>query len=353
MGNVGLSQLSLLKDPILITGHTGFKGTWMTLLLNELGFKTVGISLEPEPSSLYLRCGLEGFSTEFFGDIRNKDFVDKAIEEIAPSAIIHMAAQPLVLTSYQAPVETFETNVLGTANVLNAAFQTKSVHAVAVVTTDKVYKNLNQGKRFLENDPLEGKDPYSASKVGTETVVAAWQQIGSLTSSPPVFSLRAGNVVGGGDFAEDRLLPDIVRARISKTPLKIRNLNSSRPWQHVLDPLWGYLLAIDHALAGHEIKALNFGPEGSSLRVDEVLRVVSKNWQIEVEAGQVDQMKESISLDLNSQLSMETLKWRPVFTQESAITETLNWWEKVLSGSVTPFEQSQKEIKEFLSKVLS
>jgi CDP-glucose 4,6-dehydratase len=351
MGNDALSQLNSLEGPILITGHTGFKGTWMSLLLNELGVKTFGMSLAPEPSSLYFRCRQEGFIPEVFGDIRDRAFVEKAIGEIAPSAIIHMAAQPLVLTSYQAPLKTFETNVLGTANVLNAAFQTSTVRAVAVVTTDKVYKNTNDGKRFAEDDPLEGKDPYSASKVGTETVVAAWQQIGSLGPSPAVLSLRAGNVIGGGDFAEDRLLPDIVRAKISKNPIKIRNLNSSRPWQHVLDPLWGYLLALDYVLAGESVKAINFGPENSSLRVSEVLQVVSRKWNIEVEAENSNFSRESISLDLDSKLSTEILNWKPLFTQEVAILETLNWWEHVLEGTTTARAQSQKEIKYFLSKV--
>jgi CDP-glucose 4,6-dehydratase len=196
---------------ILITGHTGFKGAWLTLLLERLGYEVCGISLKAEKDSLYQILKREGAIQERFVDIRNREKLNSAIAEMCPSIIFHLAAQPLVLKSYREPVETFEINVTGTANLLDASFKSNSVEAVSVITTDKVYANDNTGRKFQENDPLGGKDPYSASKVATESVVAAWQQIKKTSTGPGLITLRAGNVIGGGDSAENRLLPDLVK----------------------------------------------------------------------------------------------------------------------------------------------
>ena len=211
-------RLRELPGPILITGHTGFKGTWLTFLLERLNVPVIGLSLEPEKDSLFDRAKRTGVIPEAFIDIREFHAISRFISEHQPSAVIHMAAQPLVLQSYKTPRETFETNVMGTANVLDAAFKTNSVEAVVVVTTDKVYRNDNSGQSFVETDPLAGKDPYSASKVGTESVVAAWQQIAKISGGPKVISVRAGNVIGGGDWAEDRLMPDLIRGLVSGGP---------------------------------------------------------------------------------------------------------------------------------------
>jgi CDP-glucose 4,6-dehydratase len=190
-----------------------------------------------------------------------------------------MAAQPLVLRSYKIPRETFDVNVMGTVNVLDAAFLTDFVQAVIVVTTDKVYRNDDSGRAFVETDPLEGKDPYSASKVGAEAVVAAWQQIQKASGGPRVVSVRAGNVIGGGDWAENRLIPDLIRGYISRKPIEVRNPESTRPWQHVLDPLVGYLMSIEYALSGGSISKINFAPTGISLTVAKVIEVANKSWK--------------------------------------------------------------------------
>jgi CDP-glucose 4,6-dehydratase len=344
-----LSHLSSLNGPVLITGNTGFKGAWLTYLLLELGIQAVGLSKPAERDSLYARAEMQGLIPEYLGDIRDRSFVQKVFKETSPAVLIHMAAQPLVLNSYLSPHETFETNVLGTLNVIDAAFQTDSIKAIGVITTDKVYRNNNSSLRFNEQDPLEGKDPYSASKVGTESVVAAWQHISSLQSGPKIVSLRAGNVIGGGDFAENRLIPDIVRAKSENKPLKVRNLESSRPWQHVLDPLWGYLLAVEKILGGEQIKALNFGPEEESLKVREVLQIVSRNWPIEILNEPAKDTIEASSLELDSRAARKLLKWQPKFSQEEAILETLAWWDEVEKGKSSAKEQCEIQVRRYLS----
>lgn len=343
------SALNSLDGPILVTGHTGFKGAWLTYLLKEMNFDVVGLSLPAEPSSLYIRSQMEGSIPEIFGDLRSKDFVNQAITELAPSAIIHLAAQPLVIKSYEMPAETFEINVQGTANLLDSAFNSRSVKVVAVITTDKVYKNTNTGRKFKEIDSLEGKDPYSASKVGTEAVVAAWQQIASVTFGPKVISLRAGNVIGGGDFAENRLFPDVVRAKISNKELIIRNPESSRPWQHALDPLLGYVMAIEAVLKGRKIKNLNFGPTEPSLQVADVLDIVSSHWDMKYKFAKESTVTEAQLLDLDSSLAYSLLGWRPAFTQEEAIIETIRWWNQILIEGMPASEACERGVRHFLS----
>ena len=273
-------ELKRLKGPIFITGHTGFKGSWLSLLLNHLGIEHFGYSLEAEEDSLYRRANLERVSSGVVGDIRDLENLSKVIKDVRPSAVIHLAAQPLVLKSYQDPLETFNTNCIGTANVLKAAFETPSVEIVLVITTDKVYRNDNSGRRFVESDPLEGKDPYSASKVAAEAVCAAWQQMSKISGGPKVLVARAGNVIGGGDFAKDRLIPDAIRAITSEQNLLVRSPEATRPWQHVLDPLIGYLKYIESAQSSLSIEpALNFGPLEPSLRVDNVLEIAKEHFK--------------------------------------------------------------------------
>lgn len=348
-----LTKISGLRGKILLTGHTGFKGTWMTLLLERLGCEVVGLSKPPIEGSLYERCSRVGAIRERFLDIKNFDDLREYLSAENPTNIIHMAAQPLVLESYRSPRETFETNVLGTVNLLDAAFQTDSVQNIVVVTTDKVYRNNNLGRRFTESDPLGGKDPYSSSKVGTETVVAAWQQISKVSGGPKIISVRAGNVIGGGDWASDRLLPDLVRGFMGDSPIKIRNSESTRPWQHVLDPLVGYLLALAHISEGGEAEAFNFGPDKNSLTVREVVRITKEVWvaKSEIEFSLSTKGMESEKLDLDSSLATKVLGWYPVFTQEESIKKTFQWWQKVLLNSIDPQIACSDDIDFVLSKL--
>lgn len=346
------NRLQELPGPILITGHTGFKGTWLTFLLERLGVPMIGLSLAPEINSLFDRTHRIGAIPETFSDIRDLDAVIGFMTAHRPSAVIHMAAQPLVLESYKTPRETFETNVMGTVNVLESSFKTDSVEAVVVVTTDKVYRNDNSGRAFIESDPLAGKDPYSASKVGTEAAVAAWQQLSKVQGGPRVLSVRAGNVIGGGDWAEDRLIPDLIRGFISGSMTPIRNPVSTRPWQHVLDPLSGYLMALEAGLNGVTAEAFNFGPNESSLSVGEVFTIANRAWGIEVipvvnQGGlHAGKQVEAESLSLDSNLSHSSLGWEPIWSQESAVISSIQWWKRVLNESASPYESCKLDIEQ-------
>ena len=347
-------SLKNLPGPILITGHTGFKGAWMSLLLKKLGVPVIGYSLTPERDSLYDRAQLDGAIPEMFADIRNLDLFRKFISEHKPSCIFHMAAQPLVLKSYESPRDTFETNVMGTVNVLNAAFETDFVKAIVVITTDKVYRNNGLSQSFIESDPLEGKDPYSASKVGTESAVAAWQQIQKISGGPKVISVRAGNVIGGGDWASDRLLPDLIRSLIHKQDLYPRNPQSTRPWQHVLDPLRGYIVALEAVLAGKNFPALNFGPSGKSLTVEDVLRIGVDEWDGRIMVPRNYQTNdpsiklEASVLQLNSHYAQELLNWSPRWSQEEAVRSTISWWKNYLADPSFSFENMNGDFERLL-----
>jgi CDP-glucose 4,6-dehydratase len=327
-----LSAIKALQGPILITGHTGFKGAWLSLLLHRLGVATAGISLPAEKYSLCTRLDESVADQEYFLDIRNREKLNEIIQEIRPSAIFHLAAQPLVLDSYKDPVGTFETNVIGTAHLLDAAFKVESVKSVICATTDKVYRNDERGNSFKENDPLAGKDPYSASKVGSESAISAWQQISQVNNGPKVMAVRAGNVIGGGDFANNRLLPDLIRSVQSGTKTEIRNPESTRPWQHVLDPLIGYVLLLEASLQADVPKAFNFAPAENSLNVKEVVKIAQSAWpeKIQYEIVKENSEMESEKLQLNANLANDYLNWAPVWSQENSIISTINWWKKVI-----------------------
>jgi len=344
MNGLNLNEITRVKGPILITGHTGFKGTWMSLLLDRLGVPVIGYSLAPKKDSLYDRAKLTGAIPELYADIRDIGSLRKFMDKHEPSCIFHMAAQPLVLQSYKTPRDTFDTNVMGTVNVLESSFESNFVEAIVVITTDKVYRNEGKSKSFVESDALEGKDPYSASKVGTESAVAAWQQIQKVSGGPKVISVRAGNVIGGGDWAADRLLPDLVRSFISGNSLQPRNPQSTRPWQHVLDPLLGYIMALEALLTGTQISALNFGPSGDSLTVEEVLRIGTIEWDgiphhsSKNQTATSSSSLEASTLELDSSLSGKLLGWSPIWTQEEAVKSTVSWWKNYFTCPQFSFE---------------
>jgi CDP-glucose 4,6-dehydratase len=347
-------QLRALPGPILITGHTGFKGTWLTFLLEHLGVPAVGYSLAPERDSLYDRAKLTGKIPELFADIRDADTLRKFIATHKPLAIVHMAAQPLVLQSYKTPRETFDVNVMGTVNVLDEAFATDYVQAVIVVTTDKVYRNNNSGRAFVEGDPLEGKDPYSASKVGAEAAVSAWQQIQKVSGGPKVASVRAGNVIGGGDWAENRLIPDLVRGFISGNPIEIRNPNSTRPWQHVIEPLVGYLMTLEYVLQGGFISSINFAPNAESLSVQEVVNIAQMTWGAEIEVQYLDNKDEtqveSSTLGLNAGLSNTLFPQLPAVDQNAAIKKSIVWWKNLQNQSTDPRDECFRNIYDYFNE---
>ena len=336
-----------LNSPVLIIGHTGFKGTWLTLLLEKLGVEPTGISLPADKTSMYSKLNRHGQINEYFQDIRDFSQTEKLIQKIKPKHILHLAAQPLVLNSYKAPRETFETNVMGTVNVLEAALKIEECENIVVSTTDKVYKNDDSGQRFTENSALAGKDPYSWSKVGTEAAIGAWQQIASVNNGPRITSVRAGNVIGGGDQAENRLLPDLIKSFSSKSNILIRNPQSTRPWQHALDPLWGYVLALT---AESTEPAFNFSPDGKSLSVMEVANIAIDTWGVNTKIDFALQQSnlESNTLELNSSLAKSHLNWKNRWSQEDAVISTVNWWKSIEDKKLSPIEACEINLKELL-----
>lgn len=315
---------------VLVTGHTGFKGAWLVLWLRALGAEVTGIALAPEHAD-GIYAALEPWDlSSVLVDVRNPAALTAAVHVARPEVVFHLAAQPLVRRGYAEPALTYDTNVVGTANLLDAVSAMPTVRAVVVVTSDKVYRQDGADRPFVEGDPLGGHDPYSASKACAELVVAEWAQ---RAGGVAVATARAGNVIGGGDRAADRLLPDVVRGAETGVPAMIRYPNATRPWQHVLDPLTGYLLLAEHLLGGEAVPpALNFGPDGSA-SVAEVLTVFLDHlgrgtYTIDDAA----QPHEAVSLALDASLARSTIGWRPRLDLTDALGWTAEWYRAQLAG---------------------
>lgn len=331
---------------ILVTGHTGFKGSWLSLWLSGLGAEVVGISLPPLMIPNHwnlLKLNIESH----FVDIRDENVLRNRIQVIKPDMIFHLAAQPLVRRSYQEPIETWATNVMGTANVLNAARDVDNLKAVVVVATDKCYENKEWVWGYREIDPLGGHDPYSASKGGSELVTASFRNsFFNLPSSALISSARAGNVIGGGDWSEDRLIPDLIRSIESNNALHIRSPNATRPWQHVLECLSGYLVLGQQLLQGNKscAEAWNFGPERDGNRqVKDVLQTIKKHIPgFEWSQSEGLQLHEAQLLHLDSGKARENLSWKPVWSFEEGVEATINWYKAWLDGGMLISEAQLK-----------
>ncbi|MGZ8997411.1 MAG: CDP-glucose 4,6-dehydratase [Allosphingosinicella sp.] len=317
--------------PVLLTGHTGFKGAWAAVWLARLGARVTGLSLAPETQpSLWSETGSGLIDSAIIGDIREPATIRDVVASARPSVVLHMAAQSLVRRSYAEPAETFETNLMGTVNLLDALRSSDSLDAILVVTTDKVYANNDQGRDFIEDDPLGGHDPYSASKAAAEIATASYGASFFEPRGIPVATSRAGNVIGGGDWAADRLIPDVWRAAAGGEPVALRHPDSTRPWQHVLEPLAGYFLYLE-ALAGRRKvpAALNFGPPaGAAATVASVAEAMAQaigapaGWRRD-EAPAPPEMK---YLSLDPSLAIETLGWRPRLSCDEAIQWSARWY---------------------------
>jgi CDP-glucose 4,6-dehydratase len=315
---------------VLLTGHTGFKGTWLSQILIEAGAEVYGISLKPEKDSLFNLVKKQKLKKSIYLNINNAKKLNKTIEKIDPHLVFHLAAQPLVRKSYKDPIKTFQTNVMGTANTVDAALNCNSITGIIAVTTDKVYKNSENLDGYSEEDPLGGSDPYSASKSACEMVITAWQNLSKLKNGVPIVAARSGNVIGGGDYAEDRLIPDLIRSFRNKTVAQIRNPNSIRPWQHVLDPLSGYLVIGTKLLKGEVIsKSYNFGPIlNSKLTVSQMADEACSSWPNnngwEVENLE-NNFPETNFLLLSSQKAKVELGWENKLNAKEAVKWTVDW----------------------------
>lgn len=339
----------------LITGHTGFKGAWLTLMLTQQGHQVSGLSLDPEPGSLYEIAAVgELIRHDLRGDIRSADTVCAALETTAPDAVFHLAAQPLVRESYLDPRTTVETNVMGTLNVIEAISAVPSIQASLIITTDKVYRNVNQIQGYIESDPLGGHDPYSASKAMADILTQSW-----MLSFPgsPMATARAGNVIGGGDVCQDRLMPDLMRGFANGSNVSLRYPEAVRPWQHVLDCLNGYQLLMQELLAGNptvlEQATWNFGPGPANFRtVCEVADLASQLWgstaSWSVPAKTHPHEAELLALDATS--ARKKLNWADRLDFHKAVEWTVDWTKNVNAG-MDPRSVTTSQIEQYVSVV--
>lgn len=320
---------------VLLTGHTGFKGSWLALWLTGMGAEVVGVALAPETSPNHWDL-LKLDMAEHRVDIRDSASLADIVAAARPDIVFHLAAQALVRRSYRDPMETWSTNVIGAVSLLEACRATKNVRAIVVVTSDKCYENREWEWGYRETDALGGHDPYSASKAATELVVGTYRRAFFNTpDSPLLATARAGNVIGGGDWSEDRLIPDLVRAAATGTTLEIRSPDATRPWQHVLESLSGYLLLGQRLLQGqHETAgSWNFGPETDGNRsVAEVLSILRDRWpDLEWQLTDKPQPHEANLLYLDSAKARARLGWRPVWALDDALAATADWYRAYLT----------------------
>ena len=334
----------------LITGHTGFKGAWLTLLLKERGHLVSGLSLEPGADALHNKAHIgKSLKSDLRCDIRNLEILREHFSEVNPDVIIHLAAQSLVRESYKDPIATFSTNVLGTVNVLKASQSVKKLKAQLIVTTDKVYRNVNKSTGYIESEPLGGHDPYSASKAMADIATQSW--LASFESAPTAIA-RAGNVIGGGDICADRLIPDLVKAYAASLTPRLRSPNSIRPWQHVLDCLNGYLHLIDKIISGDADGAWNFGPKANQNKtVAEVSNIAGGIWGVEKfwEPENPDDLHEANLLVLNSDKARTKLGWSEKLSFEESVEWTVNWYKNVHNGK-NALDEMLKNIRNFESR---
>lgn len=321
---------------ILVTGHTGFKGSWLSIWLHELGAKVIGLSLDPySDKDNFVLSGIGNKIIDIRGDIRNSQIVNEVFEKYQPEIVFHLAAQPLVRLSYIEPVNTYETNVMGTIHVMEAIRKTLSVKAGVFITTDKCYENREQLWGYREGDAMGGFDPYSSSKGAAEIAIASWRR----SYKMPIASVRAGNVIGGGDWALDRIIPDCIRAIEDDKPIEIRNPLAIRPWQHVLEPLGAYLLLAVKLNYDPEkyAESWNIGPELDAVStVKDISMMVTKQYGKGkvIDVSDINQPHEAKLLMLDITKVKLLLGWSPVLNIEQAIELTVEWYKKYSKENV-------------------
>lgn len=339
-----ISQDFWRNKRVLITGHTGFKGSWLSIWLTKLGSRVYGLSNETKEKSLFIRAKVGNMiERDLRADIRSIENLREQIEAVQPDVVFHLAAQPLVTEGYEKPILTWETNVLGTLNVLECLREGKNNCAIVIVTTDKVYENREWCYGYREDDPLGGHDPYSASKAATEICVGSWRssfcgELDFQNDNLAIATARAGNVIGGGDWGQGRLIPDIINSFVNGTDLALRNPESIRPWQHVLDSLSGYLILAEKMTCNNEdqfyknryAQAFNFGPRlESNISVRDIVRMSKEFWGDSSSELKIDgQYHEAKSLKLSIDKSHSMLGWLPTWDIIQSVERTINWYKK-------------------------
>lgn len=341
---------------VFLTGHTGFKGSWLALWLTKLGAQVCGYSLIPNTNpSMFNELKIQDKITKsVIGDILDEKFLEKTMNDFQPDIVFHLAAQPLVRLSYSEPVMTYKTNVIGSLNVLEAARKCKSVRAFVNVTTDKCYENKEINRGYKEDEPMGGYDMYSSSKGCVEILSSSFRR-SFLKDGYAMATARAGNVIGGGDWALDRLIPDCVRSINKDIDIEIRNPIAVRPWQHVLEPLSGYMLLGQKLLESGQKYAdgFNFGPnEDSVLTVAEVSKMATEFYgKGKVIVGEPSPLHEAGLLMLNIEKAENVLNWTPTLTAKDAIKNTVDWYRNFYSGNVDMYEFTMQQINEYEEKI--
>ena len=341
----------LKKKRILVTGHTGFTGSWLRIWFEYIGIEFYGLSFE-NLQKLSLQNQLNSrLKNEFIGDIADSEFVFKVFDKVKPEYVLHLAAQPIVSIGYEEPFRTIKSNTFGTAVILEACKRTNSVENVVCVTTDKVYRNQDIGKKFTESDELKGGDPYSLSKSAAEDLIEAYHQIFvKLNRKIAIHVARGGNIVGGGDYSQDRIVPDLVKSILHDKPILIRQPNATRPWQHVLSLIHGYLLLLAQGTYGDEttFQCWNFGPLfEEDLTVAEIISFFHTIWQPPKYRFIEERFKESRILKINSSKALTQLNWEVKWKMENIFSNTINWYKLVHTDKITAKEISEIQLIEY------
>lgn len=342
---------------VLVTGHTGFKGSWLTLWLKELGAEVIGVALDPDQENgAFNAMGISSLCVDIRQNINDYIAISEIFYKYQPQVVFHLAAQPLVLESYQRPIETFQTNIIGTANVLEACRHTSSVKSIVVITTDKCYENKELKLPFTETDRLGGRDPYSASKAAAEIVVHSYREsFFKLNKSSGLATVRAGNVIGGGDFSQNRIVPDCIRSLNASLPVEVRNPSAIRPWQHVFEPLAGYLILASMLMKDPVAysEAWNFGPneEGNKSVSDVVSEIIKAwgegNWVPSPKSiSSNNELHEAQILSLNITKAIKHLNWSPNLSFSQSVIDTVDWY-KAQAGGENMFRFGKKQIADY------
>jgi len=338
---------------VFITGHTGFKGSWLSIILNMLGSNIYGYSLKPKKFSLFNQANCKIFlKKNIYADINNYNLLKKELKKINPQILFHLAAQPLVSESFKNPIETLKTNIIGTSNILDIIKNIKSLKSVVIITTDKVYKIRKNNKSYSEIEHLGGKDPYSASKVCAELVTECFANSFFEKSflKNKVSTARSGNVIGGGDYSKNRLLPDIIRSVNTKKILVIRNPNHIRPWQHVIEPLVGYMKLAEKQFKSKKLdnyNAWNFGPKKENfIKVINIVNLLKKRFNFDTKISKKQKFSETKVLKLNSNKSNRKLKWSNKWNLKKSLNKVMEW-NQLFNKNVKAKKICEKQIKEY------
>ncbi len=349
-----MGLLNSYKDrKVLVTGHTGFKGAWLSIWLHQLGADVIGISLDPRTEKdVFVLSGIGNLIRDYRADIRNLDLIMDIVKKEQPEVLFHLAAQPIVIDSYNDPVYTFETNVMGTVNMLEAFRKSDSLRTGIFITTDKCYENREQDYAYKETDPMGGHDPYSSSKGAAELIISSYRRSYFSVGDKKIASVRAGNVIGGGDWSPYRLMVDIVRSIESGQPVIVRNPSATRPWQHVLEPLGGYLLLGERMIRGDSFdEAWNFGPEDkNTISVKELIELIinefGKGKWIDISENKKFHEANLLALDITK--ARHKLGWHPVLNIDQTIKYTVDWYKEYQTKKV--LDLCVRQINDYLNK---